>query len=286
MKLATYTIGDKEIAGAVLENQVVDLSPDIKTLFALTPGEIGEMIDSGERHSLNDVRLRAPVPKPEKVICIGLNYRKHAKEAGLSDEDIANLKPFPFLKPPSTTIIGPGDDVALSSRFSKYDWEVELAVIIGKEGKYVDKDIALDHVAGYSVFIDVSCREIQIRDGDGATPLNLVGIKCMDTFAPMGPSIATKDDIKDPHDLNISMKVNGEIKQDSSTSELITRVPELIEYLSSIFTLRVGDVIATGTPSGVGMATNTYLKHGDVMEAYIEGIGILRNGVVNEKVLM
>ena len=286
MKLATYTIGDKEIAGAVLENQVVDLSPDIKTLFALTPGEIGEMIDSGERHSLNDVRLRAPVPKPEKVICIGLNYRKHAKEAGLSDEDIANLKPFPFLKPPSTTIIGPGDDVALSSRFSKYDWEVELAVIIGKEGKYVDKGIAMDHVAGYSVFIDVSCRELQFREGDRASSLDLVGGKCMDTFAPMGPSIATKDDIKDPHELNISMKVNGDIKQDSSTSELITRVPELIEYLSSIFTLRVGDVIATGTPSGVGMATNTYLKHGDVMEAYIEGIGILRNGVVNEKVLM
>lgn len=224
-------------------------------------------------YSFNDVGVHAPIINPSKVVAIGLNYLDHAKESGMEPPK----KPIFFTKY-TTAIVGPGAAVVLPSQemSNQVDYEVELAVVIGKAARNVSEDEAMDHVFGYTILNDVSARDLQFEDGQW------VKGKSLDTFAPMGPWVVTKDEIADPHDLRIVLALNGEVVQDSSTSNLIFKIPQLIAYLSRLFTLRPGDVIATGTPPGVGMARDPqrFLKPGDTMVCEIEGIGALENPVI------
>lgn len=213
----------------------------------------------------------APVPRPGKVICIGLNYRDHAAESGMPIPE----RPVVFSKF-STAVIAPGEPVVIPSTSEKVDYEAELAVVIGRHAKNVKADVAYDYVLGYTAFNDVSARDFQFSDGQWQR-----GKSC-DTFAPMGQTIVTTDAIPDPHKLSIRLLLNGKVMQDSNTDQLIFGVPQLIEFISESITLEPGDVIATGTPGGVGFSRKppVFLRPGDVMEVQIEGMGGLGNPVV------
>jgi 2-keto-4-pentenoate hydratase/2-oxohepta-3-ene-1,7-dioic acid hydratase in catechol pathway len=215
------------------------------------------------------VRLLAPVPRPGKVPCIGLNYRDHAKEQNVEPPKT----PIVFSKF-STAITGPEAPIRVGTA-QKVDWEAELAVVIGRRARGVKRDKAYGHVLGYACFNDVSARDFQFADGQWQR-----GKSC-DSHGPFGPFIATADEVEDPHNLRIALRVNGQTMQDSSTSQMIFGVPELIEWISENITLEPGDVIATGTPPGVGFARKPplFLKAGDVAEVEIEGLGVLRNPV-------
>lgn len=212
-----------------------------------------------------ETRLGSCVARPSKIICIGLNYAKHAAESGM---DIPK-EPIVFFKS-TTALCGPNDNVIIPRNSVKTDWEVELAVVIGKKASYVDTADAMDYIAGYCTHNDYSEREFQIERGG-----QWVKGKSADTFAPLGPFLATKDEIQDPHNLNLWLKVNGEKLQDSSTSDFIFNLPHIIEHLTQFMTLLPGDVISTGTPAGVGLGFKPpkYLKPGDVVELGIEGLG-------------
>jgi 2,4-didehydro-3-deoxy-L-rhamnonate hydrolase len=216
----------------------------------------------------------APVPRPGKILCIGLNYRDHAAESNMPIPE----KPVVFSKF-STAVIAPGEPVVLPATSQKVDYEAELAVVIGRRAKHVTAERAYDYVLGYTAFNDVSARDFQFSDGQWQR-----GKSC-DTFAPMGQTIVTADAIPDPHKLSIKLKLNGETMQDSNTDQLIFGVPALIEFISQTITLEPGDVIATGTPSGVGFARKppVFLKPGDDMEVLIEGLGGLGTPVVGEQ---
>ncbi len=222
------------------------------------------------RKELTDVSLIAPVPYPGKVICIGLNYRDHAIESGM---DIPK-NPIVFSKF-ATSLTGPGQPIVLPPGGDKTDYEAELAVVIGRRAKNVSVENGFDHVFGYTNLNDVSERGFQFADAQWQR-----GKSC-DTFAPIGPYIATKDEIKDPHDLSIKFRLNGETLQDSNTKQLIFNIPEIISYLSETITLEPGDLIATGTPPGVGFARKppVFLKKGDIAEVEVEGLGVLSNPV-------
>ena len=213
----------------------------------------------------------APVPRPGKLICIGLNYRDHAAESNLP----LPKEPVVFSKF-STAVIAPGEPVVIPASSTQVDYEAELAVVIGRRAKQVAASRALDYVFGYTCLNDVSARDFQFADGQWQR-----GKSC-DTFAPMGPTIVSADELRDPHKLPIKLILNGATMQDSNTNQLIFGVPELIEFLSRTITLEPRDVIATGTPSGVGFARKppVYLKPGDEMVVDIEGIGKLNNPVV------
>lgn len=214
----------------------------------------------------------APVPRPGKLICIGLNYRDHAAESNMAIPE----RPVVFSKF-STAVIAPGEPVVTPETSQQVDYEAELAVVIGRRAKNVSVSSALDYVLGYTAFNDVSARDFQFADGQWQR-----GKSC-DTFAPMGPVIVTADEIPDPHRLSIKLRLNGKTMQDSNTDQLIFGVPELIAFLSETITLEPGDVIATGTPPGVGFARKppVFLKHGDQMEVEIEKIGTLNSVVRN-----
>ncbi len=212
-----------------------------------------------------EIRLGAPLCRPSKIICIGLNYAKHAAESGM---DIPK-EPVLFFKATSA-IVGPNDDIVIPKGSTKTDWEVELAVVIGKKASYVSEEDAMKHVAGYVLHNDYSEREFQIeRSGQW------VKGKSCDSFAPLGPFIATKDEIKDPHNLNLWLKLNGEMLQNSNTTDFVFNIPESISYISQFMTLLPGDIISTGTPSGVGLGFDPprYLHPGDVIELGIDGLG-------------
>ncbi len=217
-----------------------------------------------------DVVLLAPVPRPGKLICIGLNYRDHAIESKMPIPE----RPVVFSKF-SSSVIGPGEAVVVPSKSEQVDYEAELAVVIGRRAKNVTPEQAYDYVLGYTIVNDVSARDFQFADGQWQR-----GKSC-DTFAPMGQWIVTTDEIPDPHKLSIKLRLNGQTMQDSSTNQLIFGVPELIAFLSESITLEPGDVIATGTPPGVGFARKppVFLKSGDVMEVEIEGIGTLTSPI-------
>lgn len=213
-------------------------------------------------------RLGAPLCRPSKIVCIGLNYAKHAQEAGMQ----IPKEPVLFFKATSA-IVGPNDDVVIPKGSEKTDWEVELAVVIGKKASYVSEADAMNHVAGYVLHNDYSERAFQIeREGQW------VKGKSCDTFAPLGPFIATADEIENPHDLNLWLNVNGEQLQNSNTSDFVFNIPESISYISQFMTLLPGDVISTGTPFGVGLGFNPprYLNPGDVVELGIDGLGSSR----------
>lgn len=216
------------------------------------------------------VTLLAPVPHPGKILCIGLNYRDHAAEQGATLPE----RPLVFSKF-NTCVLAPGGTIRIPPGSKKVDYEAELAVVIGRRASRVSRDQAMDYVLGYCNFHDVSARDFQFADGQWQR-----GKSC-DTFAPFGEFIATKSLIPDPHTLRIRFRRNGETLQDSNTSQLVFSVPELVEFLSTYFTLEPGDVIATGTPPGVGFARkpSIYLQPGDVCEVEVEGLGVLQNTV-------
>lgn len=214
-------------------------------------------------------RLDSPVARPSKIICIGLNYALHAKETNAP----IPKEPIIFFKS-TTALCGPNDDVVIPKGSEKTDWEVELAVIIGKRCSYVEEAAAMDYVAGYALHNDYSERAFQIERGG-----QWVKGKSCDTFAPLGPFLATKDEIEDPNNLNLWLKVNGETLQNSTTSDFIFNVQQVISHLSQFMTLLPGDVISTGTPAGVGLGMKPdpwYLKPGDVVELGIDGLGTSR----------
>lgn len=218
------------------------------------------------------VRLGAPMARPSKIICVGLNYAKHAEESGMEPPK----EPVLFFKA-SSAIVGPYDDIRLPKGSTKTDWEVELAIVIGKKASYVSESEALTHVAGYVLHNDVSERAFQIeRSGQW------VKGKSCDTFAPLGPYISTADEIKDPNNLRLWLKLNGKRVQDSSTSDFIFNIQQVISYISQFMTLLPGDIISTGTPSGVGLGFDppTYLTPGDEVELGVEGLGVSKQKVV------
>src|SRR3989440_722872 len=231
---------------------------------------VAQWMKQGRVVALEDARLSAPVPRPGKLICIGLNYRDHAAEQGLSPPEA----PIVFSKF-ATSVIGPDDPVVIPVGCTQPDYEAELAVVIGRLAKRVPRAKALDYVFGYCAFNDVSARDYQFADKQWQR-----GQSC-DTFAPMGPFVATRDEIRNPQGLGIKLRLNGETMQSSRTEQLIFGVPELIEFLSASITLEPGDVIATGTPPGVGFARKppVFLRHGDEMEVEIEKIGRLSSQV-------
>lgn len=216
-------------------------------------------------------RLGSPIGRPSKLICIGLNYADHAKETG------AAMPPEPVIFMKSTTaIVGPNDDICIPKNSVKTDWEVELAIVIGKKASYIEKEEALDYVAGYVLHNDVSEREFQMeRNGTWDK-----GKGC-DTFAPLGPFLATPDELGDINQLRLWLSVNGKIMQDGNTSNFIFDVPFVIAYVSQFMTLLPGDVISTGTPAGVGLGFKPpiYLKAGDVVELGIDGLGYAKQQV-------
>jgi 2,4-didehydro-3-deoxy-L-rhamnonate hydrolase len=215
-----------------------------------------------------DVRLGSPVARPSKIICVGLNYRDHAKESGMAEP----AEPVLFFKS-TTAIVGPNDDVIIPKGSTKTDWEVELAVVIGRRASYVSEADAPAHVAGYVLHNDYSERVFQLERGG-----QWVKGKSCDTFAPLGPFVATPDEIGDVHDLKLWLTVNGERKQDGTTRDLVFGVPMLVSYISQFMTLLPGDVISTGTPAGVAMGHKPvrFLQPGDLVELGIDGLGSSR----------
>lgn len=214
------------------------------------------------------IRWGAPLARPSKIVCVGLNYAKHAAESGME----VPQEPVLFFKATSA-IVGPFDNIIIPKGSTKTDWEVELAVVIGKTASYVSEKNAMNHIAGYVLHNDVSERAFQIeRSGQW------VKGKSCDTFAPLGPFIATKDEITDPNNLNLWLKLNGKIMQNSSTSDFIFNIQHVVSYISQFMTLLPGDVISTGTPCGVGLGLTPpkYLKSGDIVELGIEHLGVSR----------
>jgi 2-keto-4-pentenoate hydratase/2-oxohepta-3-ene-1,7-dioic acid hydratase in catechol pathway len=284
LKLVTFRrAGKAPEPGVVLGTRVVSLTgagiPDVISLLAKgeeARAQIENWIYSppaGAVAALESVKLMAPVPRPPKLICVGLNYRDHAIESGMEIPKVPTI----FNKFPSV-VVGPGDDIVLPKVSSRPDYEAELAFVIGRGGRHIPAARWQDHVFGYTIVNDVSARDYQL-----ATTQWLMG-KTFDTFAPMGPWIVSADEIADPHTLDIGLSIGGEVLQNSNTRELIFKIPDLVAYLSSVVTLEPGDVVATGTPSGVGFARKPprYLKAGEEVVVRIQGIGELRNPVVAE----
>ena len=241
--------------------------------------EVKTFTEIGAVHNLSDIQLAAPIPRPRKnLMCLGWNYADHAKETALIRGQDTKAPEYPviFTKAP-TTVNSPYGNIIIDPRVSvEVDWEVELAVIIGNGGKNISEEDAMSHVFGYTVLNDVSARDLQSRHKQ------FFKGKSIDGYCPMGPWIVTDDEIKDPQQLEVRLRVNGITKQEGNTSMMVFPIRTIIAILSQGMTLEPGDIIATGTPSGVGFARNPpeFLKAGDVMETEVEGIGILRN-VVN-----
>lgn len=241
--------------------------------------EVATLKKRGILYRMDDVELKAPIPRPRKnIVCLGLNYAEHIAEGSRVRQQERPLPEYPiyFTKPP-TAVTGPYDDIIYPRATGRLDYEAELAFVIGKGGKNIPEEEAYNYIAGYTVFNDVSARDLQSRHGQWYK-----GKSC-DTFAPMGPSLVTQDEVGDPMDLDLWLKVNGETRQSSNTSNMIFNIQKIVASLSEGMTLEVGDIIATGTPSGVGYAhPSGLLKVGDVIEIWIEGIGTIRNRVVAE----
>ena len=299
MKLLTYKTQDTEPRlGFIHNSQVIDMQdfgeisnfplpndmlelidmgfeiiPEITEMIAETPENFFEEI----AYEMNEVTILAPIEKPRKnIIGIGLNYTEHVAESARTLDTTGKLptKPIIFSKPPTTVTATNTEIIKNTKLTSQLDWECELAVIISKKGKYVPKSEALDYVFGYTVINDISARDCR-REGQWIVS------KGQDTFAPMGPVIVTKDEIENPHNLNLSLKVNGVEKQNSNTKFMLFNINDLIEDLSTVFTLEPGDIIATGTPAGVGAGRDPqeWLHDGDVVEATVEGIGTIINTI-------
>jgi 2-keto-4-pentenoate hydratase/2-oxohepta-3-ene-1,7-dioic acid hydratase in catechol pathway len=271
MKLIRFGKEGKEKPGIHLDGKNYDLSAFIKDydesffeqnglqkLAGIVNEEKLPLVEDGQR-------IGSPIARPSKILCIGLNYAKHAKETGAA----IPTEPILFMKSTSS-LTGPFDNIIIPKNSEKTDWEVELGVVIGKKASYVSEEEAMDYVAGYVLHNDVSERAFQLERGGTWDK----GKGC-DSFAPMGPWLVTKDEIPNPHQLRLWLSLNGKIMQDSNTDDLIFNIAQLISYSSEFMTLLPGDVISTGTPAGVGLgfSPNIYLKPGDVVELGIDGLG-------------
>ena len=277
MKLIKFGTQGSEKPGVLLSNGTsIDVSactPDFNEAF-FESGGLHRLSSWLETHATSapvvapGTRLGSPIARPSKIICIGLNYSDHAKESGMA----VPAEPIIFFKS-TTALTGPNDGLVIPAGSEKTDWEVELAVVIGKTARSVSESDAMAHVAGYVLHNDYSERAWQLERGG-----QWVKGKSADTFAPLGPWLATTDEIPDPHSLRLWLKVNGETKQDGTTANLIFKLPFLVSYLSQFMTLLPGDVISTGTPAGVGLGFNPpqYLKAGDTIELGIESLGTQR----------
>jgi 2-keto-4-pentenoate hydratase/2-oxohepta-3-ene-1,7-dioic acid hydratase in catechol pathway len=299
MKLLTYKTQDTAPRlGFLHNNQVIDMEDFGEISNFPLPNDMLELIDMGFEiiaeisemisetpenffedisYDLNEVTILAPIEKPRKnIVGIGLNYTEHVAESARTLDTTGKLpaKPIIFSKPPTTVTATNTHIIKNTKLTSQLDWECELAVVIGKKGKYVTKENAMDYVFGYTVINDISARDCR-REGQWIVS------KGQDTFAPMGPYLVTKDEIENPHNLNLSLKVNGVEKQNSNTQFMLFNINDLVEDLSIVFTLEPGDIIATGTPSGVGAGRDPqeWLYDGDVVEATVEGIGTIVNTI-------
>ena len=279
MKLIRFRHGGQEKTGIIINDDYFDTSSfgeDYSEKFFATDGLlrlknfVDEHKDNLEKLPGN-IQLASPIARPSKIVCIGLNYIDHARETNATPP----TEPVIFLKS-SSALSGPFDDVVMPKGSKKTDWEVELAVVIGKRASYVSKAEAMDYVAGYCLHNDISEREFQLERGGTWDK----GKGC-DTFAPLGPALVTKDEIPDAGNLRLWLKLNGKTMQDGTTANLIFNIPFIISYVSEYMTLLPGDVISTGTPAGVGlgMTPQIYLKSGDVMELGIDGLGTSRQTV-------
>jgi len=275
MKLIRFGKAGAEQPGIIIDGKMFDLSdfiPDYdEQFFASDVCNIAEIVEkyNGQLPEVNpDERLGCPVARPSKIVCIGLNYAKHAKETNSP----IPAEPIIFLKS-TTAVVGPYDDITIPKNSEKTDWEVELALVIGKKASYVSEENAMEHVAGYCLHNDVSERAFQLERGGTWDK----GKGC-DTFAPLGPWMATRDEIPDPHNLRLWLTVNGKMMQDGNTDDFIFNIPQIVSYVSQFMTLLPGDIISTGTPNGVGLGFNPpiFLKDGDVVELGIDGLGTSR----------
>ncbi len=274
MRLIRFGAIDQEKPGVQLENGTkIDVSAfgtDYNEEFFGNDGieKLRAWLENNQENCpeiADGVRLGVPLTRPSKIVCVGLNYAQHAAESGM---DIPK-EPVLFFKATSA-LVGPNDDIIIPKGSTKTDWEVELAIVIGKKASYIEEDDVMEHIAGYVLHNDVSERAFQLeRSGQW------VKGKSCDTFAPVGPFIATTDEIKDPNNLNLWLKLNGEIMQNSSTSDFIFNVQHVVSHISQFMTLLPGDIISTGTPFGVGLGLTPpkYLKDKDVIELGIEGLG-------------
>ena len=323
MKLATYAIKNQQYIGAVVADDriVVDLAAADKALARrekrpshsfftdmlslLEAGGKGKSAagkaanaaveklgdapkpDGRITHALSRVKLQAPIPCPRKIFCLAGNYQDHIEEGGGKMAVQDKETPRVFMKPPSSTVISPGASILIPPIARSIDWEGELAVVIGRRAKGVKHKDALRYVAGYTVMNDVSERDLLIKKRTAGRAqdewFDWLNGKWLDTFAPQGPWIVTSDDIPDPQVLDISTYINGERKQHNNTGQMLYPVAHIIEYISSIITLEPGDLISTGTVSGVGATSGTFLKPGDKVEIEISQIGVLRNKVAASK---
>lgn len=283
MKLIRFGSEGQENPGLQLEDKRIDVNAfgeDFNEKFFETNGlerlQVWLKTNAANCPTVDDsVRLGSPIGRPSKLVCVGLNYAQHAAEAGMK----VPSEPVLFFKS-TTAIVGPNDNVIIPKNSEKTDWEVELAIVIGKKASYVSLEDADDYIAGYVLHNDVSERAFQIeKEGQWCK-----GKGC-DTFAPLGPFMATKDEVKDPNNLKLWLEVNGERLQDSSTSDFIFNVQHVVSYISQFMTLLPGDVISTGTPFGVGLGFNPqrYLKPGDVMRLGIDGLGVQEQTAVAYK---
>lgn len=274
MKLVTYSVdGGEPRVGSLEDSEIRPLGSSASSMIEFI--ERGGSPEPGEDVvALEDARIHAPIARPGKIIAIGLNYEDHAQETGAAIPE----KPIVFTKY-SNTIIGPGEPIRIPPITEQADYEAELAVVIGREARNVPESEALEYVFGYTNANDVSSRDLQYSEGGQWTRS-----KSIDTFCPIGPYIATRDEIPDPQDLSVRCILNGETVQDGTTSKMIFSVAQLISFLSSGMTLDPGDVIVTGTPPGVGMARDPqlWLKDGDEVTIEIENLGTLTNPVETE----
>ncbi len=286
MRLISYKKGEKKGIGSIENDLVVPFSQikDLPTnmLSFLEEGENAFNIAKNlcdkpkETIKLSDIQIEKPIARPPKIIAIGLNYADHLEEIRAAGRDMETPEVPMIFNKQSLSANGPYDDIERPVVSDKLDYEGELTIVIGQKCRHVPKDDANKVIAGYTIANDVSVRDWQMR-----VPTFTIG-KSFDTHCPFGPAIVTKDEIPDPHNLNLKTKVNGEVRQQSNTKHLIFNCFELIEHLSTAFTLEPGDLILTGTPSGVGVVENKFLKADDIVKISIGNLGYIENKVINE----
>jgi 2,4-diketo-3-deoxy-L-fuconate hydrolase len=303
MKLLSYFSSSGPRAGLLLHDQVYDLArvgpewgfelpSDMRQLLQLERMDlvrsIADKLGMGQQSGipLSGVRLAAPVPHPDKILALAGNYREHIREGGGQVVNRENSTPRVFIKPASTVNYHEGL-VRIPRRSDAVDYEIELGVVIGRRCRYLKAAHALDAVVGYTVFNDISARRLLIHEHrtprEGDHWFDWLNGKWFDTFAPIGPFLVTADEVGDPQSLKMRLWVNGRLCQDADTGQMIFGVAELLEWISAFVTLEPGDIIATGTPAGVGHTTGTYLRPGDVVEAEIDRIGRLRSMIAAEE---
>ena len=297
MRLGTFSVaGAGPRAGIITaDDGVIDISrasdgslpPSVVGVLGVSGwlSKLESVASSRPHHGLDEVTLHTPIPNPGKILAAAGNYQAHIDEGGGTKVDKGRRTPRIFIKP-TTALVGPNEAVVLPSVSNEIDWELELAVVIGSTAKEVSRERALSHVAGYTILNDISARSMEwgledreVHAWDGF--FDWLAGKWLDTFSPTGPWIVTSDEISDPHELQMRLQLNEEVTQDASTGTMIFDCSDLIEFISRFTTLEPGDIIATGTPAGVGAASGRYLRAGDVMVGSIEGIGALRTPVVD-----